>query len=93
MNETTSQPAHLLARDGKKRKKPRLQNVDREPEGSTQPPAEVLRPVKYQQEHRADLQGGELKEQSQSSAEMLAIEQEILPRDSTHDLGAEEVQT
>ena len=101
-NETTSQPGILLAHDKKRkkrqtieqdsRKKPRLQNVGRETEGSTQPPAEAPRPVNNQLEGPADFQGGEIKEQSQSSAEMLAIEQESLPRDSTHDLGAEEVQ-
>ncbi|MCJ1430112.1 hypothetical protein MMC29_008027 [Sticta canariensis] len=101
-NETTSQPEVLHAHGKKRkkrksigqnsRKKPRLQNVDRKPAGSTQPPAEALRPVNYQPEDRADLQGGEIKEQSQSSAEMLAIEQKKLPRGSTHDLGAGEVQ-
>ncbi|MCJ1422395.1 hypothetical protein MMC29_000275 [Sticta canariensis] len=88
-NETTSQPAHLQAH-GKKRKKhksigqkPRLQNVDREPEGSTQPPAEALRPVNYRQEHRVDLQG-ELSGDAGDRTRTL--------RDSTHDLGAEEAQ-
>lgn len=101
-NETTSQPEVLHAHGKKRkkrksigqnsRKKPRLQKVDREPEGSTQPPAEALRPANYQHEDRADLQGGEIKEQSQSTAEMLAIEQESLPRGSARDLGAGEVQ-
>lgn len=100
-NETTSHPplqAHSKKRKKRKsigqnsRKKPRLQNVDRDPESSVQPSEVAPRPLTLQQEASADAQSREVKEQSQSSAEILAIEPESLPRDSAQDLGAEDVQ-
>lgn len=101
-DETTSQSAILQAHGKKRkkrksigqnlRKKPRLQNVDKDPKGSIQPPQEVPRPVNHQQEALVDSQSGEIKAQSQSSAEILAIEPEGLPRDSAQNLDAEEAQ-
>lgn len=99
--ETTSHPplqAHGRKRKKRKsigqnsRKKPRLQNVDRDPESSVQPPEVAPRPLTLQQEASADAQNREVKEQSQSSAEILAIEPESLPPDSAQDLGGEDVQ-
>lgn len=101
-NETTSQSAILQAHGKKRkkrksigqnsRKKPRLQTVDKDPNGSIQPAQEASRPVNHQQDALVDSQNGEIKAQSQSSAEILAIEPENLPQDSAQDQGAEEAQ-
>lgn len=101
-NETSSKSglpqAHGKKRKKRKsigqnsRKKPRLQNVDRDPKCSIHSPEEAPRPVDHQGEALVDSQSGEIKKQSQNSAEIMATEPELLARDSAQDLGAEEIQ-
>lgn len=101
-NETTPPSASLQAQGKNRkrrksieqnpRKKPILQNVDKDPEASIQPPDEASRPVNHQQQAVIDSQTEETKAQSQSAAAILAIEPASVPRDSAHDLDVEEVQ-